>query len=382
MSKRPYGSSGLGDVPRVDSAGTVTQHIKVNQRLPQSRSQNSTRPRNQRYGNYTSPQDVSIREAELIFSYKQPPTAENRQNEPFGFSSFSGIQKEPKDTQQEFEDKFRFVGVTKTSYVFNNNGQAETNSGMVATAIRGSETIRNTGPQDVIAGDRIMWKLNSVDPDKYVKERDASDRLTPEKALPVLERVDYSHTHQIAHDAMDKALNQGLPTVLNQVKETDALTQLSVALKQDSLAKLLLGLVPLIEKGIITVNKTPNKTLAEKPLQPSMEYSAEISQLSKLLGLARPNAGDKTLQDDVLRIQNYGLIRDKDSKDVFNIKNYVSYDPRDPNKTLSEELVRLQNGFAKDTIQAYAQAKNMVDEKVIGVAMMNGGRGKTFDICL
>ncbi len=172
--------------------GEVTLNTQVNPKLLDARQRVARKfqdPR-LRLGSAENADQVSIYPAELMFTYRGDSQmgGVSFAGEPtvYGFTSFNGVPTFGR-SQADFESGFQFIGQAKGTYNFGDPNQPHNG---VAVRTRGSGTTWNTGTHPIMVGDRIVWRLPSVDPEQRERERRTLPRMQgvpPSKFLAIIE---------------------------------------------------------------------------------------------------------------------------------------------------------------------------------------------------
>lgn len=120
-----------------------------------------------------------------------------------GFAVFNGIRLDSRATQQSFEDSFLFIGLSTREFVYNEPGTT------IGVRTTGLSTIW-LGGTDVDFGDRLRWRLPSIDPALRASEAQYEhpvDGRPKEKLMAVIERVNPAHVINAPGLALTSAIS-------------------------------------------------------------------------------------------------------------------------------------------------------------------------------
>lgn len=231
--------------------GDVTINMGVDEQEPARRTDWTTRLKdNQRMGSYTGLHQMNIGQGDLVFAVNAG-MARDRDELPLevrnqAVVSFNGFALMGARTRAEFQQSFRFMGVSKTTYVF---GDATQPPNGLAVQYKGATTIANTGGSTFYPGDLVRVRVPAVSAAARAREAKYAAGMSGQPADRIVARPEAVHYAQDVLDLpgqavralfrADRKLVNGVDAAatLRRLRPTrgrvlDQLTHLALAYKQ------------------------------------------------------------------------------------------------------------------------------------------------------
>ena len=357
------------------------------------------------------------------------------------FSSFNAISLGDAMTQEEFEAGFKFMGFAKSPYDFTSSSQPKNG---VSARVSGAGSTWNNGNTVFHPGDLVTWRLRKIDPvERRVDDQRLPKfkGIPRDKYLAILERYDHRNVTDLLRNALEYVLLNGekYETDISNLDGNtflDYLQDTALNLKFCDLVKLYNGVLTLSQYGLVTINAPSNTRPLEASTYRSWDailsrdiatinkhdvkitevgrspgtYKSEISteesdkaersRKAEFFGYKIGVLGRDAIYrrhlvpshqvvDTCLARMNAGLLKNMDDKEVYTVANFFDSNARkrlrgngtdyDMSTTAGVAAFNQESASIRG-LQAWKQASDYLDEKIVGRSIITSGRGEKADI--